>query len=665
MKEIHLGIRNQDIEPYHWQKVSSSFRIYDVPTIIWLPGANVYHPRKVNGALKVLEKSLQLTSSFFSHIPIRLTGAYYDGFDINEHRQHMQAETQNLSDIDSITFKPIPVPEYKIYCRDFFNQYFKDIFCDESGQKMPIKTVIQRMRNLTIVSHCYGGLIAYEIEQQMQAEMERLAFTNAERHKIQKQLTIINLASRIPIGRMKSTVIHTFSLLDNEWMNGWSDENIFSFLQTNILSQIKGAICSDLSRLTHSNSALISFSKNEILLCCPKICYEKGMEHRALLGQNADNPFQDMTPNAQNVYSFILQFLEEKNQKINLSLSQFIHKWRTTELGTVFCQNGMRIMDEYRFYLKKCQIGRTSLHQCIREKKNAELQSLINGWTVPVNLTDKYGNFPLFEAVQTKNVFGLLQIMQKMDYNEILQIKNVHNQKDIIQDVFGTQDAEMIIPFCQVLIQKNAHLARYVLQPQLRMYCQNCAHQNRPMGELLSLLYDFECQQFQSVDIFELKSMYMLTEKYTDEMAKQNRNCILNAVKKMMQSGIGIYQSDMLRLFITHLKKDNTPDEFMAVVLNEQKDKINVSPEKLQHMLLRYFSCWDSQSGRLSSFLKLVLPYAYEREERYLTKVYDYLFYETNSQTHQRVVERLTKRYMNIVHQQLMWLKKQARTNAD
>ena len=60
---------------------------------------------------------------------------------------------------------------------------------------------------------------------------------------------------------------------------------------------------------------LFIVNQNEILLCCPKICYEKGMEHRALLGQNADNPFQDMTPNAQNVYSFILQFLEEKNQK--------------------------------------------------------------------------------------------------------------------------------------------------------------------------------------------------------------------------------------------------------------------------------------------------------------------------------------------------------------
>lgn len=657
MKRIHLGIRDNAVPFVHWQNISDSFKLYDKPTVLWLPGSNVYHPKSINGILKSLEKSLQIDSAVFKDIPIRLMGAYYDRFNINEHLSHLQARENVLEDTELISFKQKNHPEYEKYCTDFFNRYFRAIFYKDGGKKISIKEIIQRLQNITIISHCYGSLIAFELERLMQNEMRKIGYSDNQCKKLQKYFTIINIAPRVPIGNMHSTVIHVSSLMDREWMSGWKREHILTFLQMYAQQKKWEWYHNHLNLRTESTGILFSFSGNEILLSVPRVSCSLGMEHGVLLKCHSENPFQDMTVNAQTIYRFIQAFFKLKRQSLFMTLSQFVAQWQKTQSGQFFCENGKSLMADYRFYLKKCQISRTFLPQCVEAGNQSAVLTFIKQWYIPLDLKDKNGFFPIFIAIQNRNIPMMSLLLKNMPYNQIFNLHHPDTQRNVMDSVFQTKNEDLIIALCQTMEIKNTCSGRAAFYSALNMFCYECLSQNKPIKRLLPLLHNVQHTDIPQ-DVLELKNMYTLASFYSNETAQENQKNILYTAQNVLYSK-KILSTPTAVFLMKRLKQDNAPQEFMDMLEDAYTSMLGISSDCLKNMITRYLYCWSDKAGMLDSFLRLLLPLSYEQEQKYLAKVYDYLLYETEKSVSQRIIKRLTRRYQKLIAQQIDTFKRE------
>ena len=392
-KKIHLGIRDMALKPYHWRSINGSFSLYDEPTILLLPGANIHLPKSINGSLKIISHFVNKENS------VRLIGAYYDKFDVTAHKTNIQYEVGELSDTLISRHIPNKKPIFYDYCLHFFNQYFKNIFYD-GNRICSVSEIQNRLKNITITAHCYGSLIAFEIERLMLKEMREMGFSNNDCLQIQQSLTIVNFASRAPIGQFKSSVIHILSSADDLWLENWKYESFYAFFQNTYLPSAKQTFYNVSDSV---NGSLLSFSENEILFFVPRVNLESGREHRVSSYIITDDKNQKITKNVRIIDAFTRLFVRQKRADASYNLKSHIMKWKNTPEGHIFYINGQRQMQEYQGYLKKCHIGRTILHQSVKKENIKEVDALINYWNIPINLYNADGELALLTAVQKQN----------------------------------------------------------------------------------------------------------------------------------------------------------------------------------------------------------------------------------------------------------------------
>lgn len=158
-----IGVRDEN-EPNHW-KETSDISFADKKTILILPGSGTNSAKEANGMCKIVQKMLpqNKTENF------QICSMYYTNANASSGPAVVRA--QKLLD-EYI----IPLVATK----------------DKNGDlhRISAQEAAHNMRNLMVVTHCYGSYILQEIDKHLNYMMEDLGYLADERKFIQKQLIV-------------------------------------------------------------------------------------------------------------------------------------------------------------------------------------------------------------------------------------------------------------------------------------------------------------------------------------------------------------------------------------------------------------------------------------------------------------------------------------------
>ena len=158
-----IGVRDEN-EPNHWkEKTDISFA--DKKTILILPGSGANSAKEANGMCKIVQNMLPQNEAE----NFQICSMYYP--DANASSGPAVIRAQKLLD-EYI----IPLVATK----------------DKNGDlhRISAHKAAHNMRNLMIVTHCYGGYILQEIDKHLNYMMDDLGYLAEERKFIQKQLIV-------------------------------------------------------------------------------------------------------------------------------------------------------------------------------------------------------------------------------------------------------------------------------------------------------------------------------------------------------------------------------------------------------------------------------------------------------------------------------------------
>lgn len=164
LSEFGIGIRDENA-PNHWKEVSKlSFAAKK--TIFILPGSGTNSAKEANGMCKIVQNMLPEAK----RDEFQICSMYY---------------------ADSNT-APLPAV---LRAQKLLDDYIVPLVStqDENGElhRVSAAKAAHNMRNLLIVTHCYGGYILQEIDKHLNYLMEDLGYLADERKFIQKQLIAV------------------------------------------------------------------------------------------------------------------------------------------------------------------------------------------------------------------------------------------------------------------------------------------------------------------------------------------------------------------------------------------------------------------------------------------------------------------------------------------
>ena len=159
-----IGVRDES-EPDHWkEKTDISFA--DKKTILILPGSGANRAKEANGMCKIVQNMLPQDKID----DFQICSIYYG--------------SANAS------FGPAVIRAQKL-----LDEYIIPLVAtkDKNGdlQRVSTEEAAHNMRNLIVVTHCYGGYILQEIDKHLNYMMEDLGYSSEERKFIQKQLVAV------------------------------------------------------------------------------------------------------------------------------------------------------------------------------------------------------------------------------------------------------------------------------------------------------------------------------------------------------------------------------------------------------------------------------------------------------------------------------------------
>lgn len=243
-----IGIGRRDLNsPNHWDENVPKDCFLHGKNLLIIPGDGTNDEYDANAICKVAENFLHNNgiSDFDGHI---YSLFYPNSFNCQTHRLNQKAELNLLDD----RLYPV-IKKHQDYYTKFFDTYMLPLISDDNGQKrLSTEEAGKRMRNLPIICHCHGGPVFFEFENLFQQNMERLSYSDDERNFIQKQMFVLDVASAMPYGQTKSTVLHIISQGDEGAVKNWRLGSLNSYTQNHKLKQ--------------SVNALLEVSPNENIL---------------------------------------------------------------------------------------------------------------------------------------------------------------------------------------------------------------------------------------------------------------------------------------------------------------------------------------------------------------------------------------------------------------
>ena len=78
------------------------------------------------------------------------------------------------------------------YINEIFEQTILPRISDDNGNKLPVQIAKQNIRNITFVSHCYGGWIAKRLIQLMTKKLQELKYSDEDSKEIMRQMVSIS-----------------------------------------------------------------------------------------------------------------------------------------------------------------------------------------------------------------------------------------------------------------------------------------------------------------------------------------------------------------------------------------------------------------------------------------------------------------------------------------
>jgi len=327
--ELKLGRRCQKsiFNTLGWEELDGSYKL-DHPVVICFGGNGVNNERKANGFAKLISSNLGIRTGERDNevglgieqgdFPADILSVVYDGkYDDNSY------SLQQLDYENGLTEKPLDSPqdardytEVKSSIKDFFDKYFKSLFLDADGNRLDVTAAMKNMRNVNIVSFCYGTFVTSQIENIMAEEMMRAGYREDEIKMVQSQLFSIKASPIIRLGASKSTSIAFTSLddYDSEYSRYKDGELTNPELH--------------MADLQDGVGATVSYSPNEVAYAVPSLTdYDDSHESKAYFSMSRrraqefrSTDFGDSLP------AFLTMVLNDavNNSISNTKLSEFI-----------------------------------------------------------------------------------------------------------------------------------------------------------------------------------------------------------------------------------------------------------------------------------------------------------------------------------------------------
>ena len=245
-------------------------------SIIVFPGDGAMSERAVNGCCKSVHLMLAAAGIPPEQMP-HIYGLGYLSAYQTEHRR------QILSDLnqDQLYFKKSErLTEEQAYWQPFYDEYIRPLIADKNGHPYSVSQIEKNLQNVTFVSHCHGGFVAYQIEKMLS---EKLAeFYPKQFKELMGAVRMIHFSSRRPIGH--SFGAKHFDII-SQYDDTYADTAVLEY--DNLLKQINRAPL-------EGPSALISISDKEEVLLLKRIAAfsENGPDiddHNAAMAIFADN----------------------------------------------------------------------------------------------------------------------------------------------------------------------------------------------------------------------------------------------------------------------------------------------------------------------------------------------------------------------------------------
>ena len=312
-----IGIGRRDLNsPNHWDENVPEDCFLHGKNLLIIPGDGTNDEYDANAICKVAENFLHNNdiSDFDGHI---YSLFYPNACNCQTHRLNQKAELNLLDD----RLYPL-VKKHQDYYTKIFDTYLLPLISDDNGQKRLSKEeAAKRMRNLPMISHCHGGPVFLELERLFLQNMERLGYSADEKKYIQKQMFVLDIASAMPYGQTKSTVLHIISQEDEGAVTNWRLGSLNRFTQDRKLKQ--------------SVNALLEVSPNENVLLLSHLYDQEKCAAQNVLhpSEHTSDSYLDIQKNNDQRDSLAEEILKTAQQA---SIKAILSKDNLTDIALLF-----------------------------------------------------------------------------------------------------------------------------------------------------------------------------------------------------------------------------------------------------------------------------------------------------------------------------------------
>lgn len=233
--EEYTGFGKRDLNAeHHWQPIEilSALKNHRRKVLIF-PGDGTETAREANGFAKAVESAFSKENK-----PEIYSLFYKDNSSCCTHRLHMQAATNHLND----SLYPLgraPQP----YLNTFYQEQILPLISQNKGkERISLQEAAQYLRDTTIVTHCHGSSVLFELENKLKQSMQELGYSKTEQAFLLKQIVSINFCSSMPLEQTQTSALHIISQADGQAVSNWRFGSLNHFIQTQNLSPKETAL---------------------------------------------------------------------------------------------------------------------------------------------------------------------------------------------------------------------------------------------------------------------------------------------------------------------------------------------------------------------------------------------------------------------------------------
>lgn len=193
---FYIKCRASEEHPYGIKEVSADFSLTSGPTLIsFVPVDGT--EKDINGAINAAGKAVGFVSK--PENMVELVDAY----------SWEDIESCGIQFLSASVGKP----------QEIYEKYFRPILFNSDGSYKTVECLKKDLRKINIAGYCAATKKIQNISELMEKDLINSGkYSDKEVEELMAQVCVIDVTSRIPLGRAKFTTIHMFSKADSELM---------------------------------------------------------------------------------------------------------------------------------------------------------------------------------------------------------------------------------------------------------------------------------------------------------------------------------------------------------------------------------------------------------------------------------------------------------------